>query len=166
MGHVGRAAEPVEWFIGEVVIARLSRPDAADLLKADDRPDAAEADMALTALRTRRKSVLALVADGTFTEAEARQQVAALDAEIREAEGRLVDSGRADILGPLVNAKDVRAAWEAMDTDRQRAVISVLMTVRLLPPGRGVRLGQTPEAWEANADRLDESLDIRWHGES
>jgi site-specific DNA recombinase len=43
------------------------------------------------------------------------------------------------VLGPLVLAKDVRAVWEALSTDRQRVVIDALMTVRLMPPGRGTR---------------------------
>ena len=31
------------------------------------------------------------------------------------------------LLGPLVQADDVRAAWEALSTDRQRVVIDALM---------------------------------------
>src|SRR5207342_579359 len=38
-GHVSRSALPVEEFISEVVIARLSRPDAVELLTDDERPD-------------------------------------------------------------------------------------------------------------------------------
>ena len=35
-GHVARQAEPVETFIEKLVVARLSRPDAADLVAAED----------------------------------------------------------------------------------------------------------------------------------
>jgi len=41
------------------------------------------------------------------------------------------------ILGDLVTAPDVRAAWERLSPARERAVIDVLMTVRLLPGGAG-----------------------------
>ena len=35
-GHVARQAGPVEMFIEKLVVARLSRPDAADLVIAED----------------------------------------------------------------------------------------------------------------------------------
>lgn len=166
-GHVGRMADPVDWFVGEVVIARMARPDAGDLLRpAVDRPGADEVGQQLLALRTRRREVLSLVKDGLFTAAEARSEVADLDRQIGEAEASLADTGRASVLGPLVAAEgvdEVRAAWEAMDNDRKRAVIGALMTVRLLPPGRGVRLGRTVPEWEANAERIRDSLLILWH---
>jgi hypothetical protein len=56
----------------------------------------------------------------------------------------------------------VRAVWEALSTDRRRAAIEALMTVTLLPPGRGTRFGQTVEAWEAQAERISASVVIDW----
>jgi site-specific DNA recombinase len=172
LGHVGRAAEPVEWWISELIIERLSRPDAAGLLAGPDRPDAEETNRELTVLRSNRRNVLSLVTDGTFTAAEARAETAALDAKIRDAEAKLADSARVDVLGPLVKAAagqpaharkaKVRAAWDGYSVDRRRTVIALLMTVRLLPPGRGLRLGQTVEAWETNAERLNASIDVEW----
>ncbi|WP_436527006.1 recombinase family protein [Actinoplanes sp. HUAS TT8] len=165
LGHIGRMAEPVEWWITEVVVERMSRPDASTLLKADDRPDAEEVRAALLALRARRRNVLDLVEDGTYSAAEARQRVARLDAQIREAEAGLTDAGRVDVLGPLVDAVDVRAAWALLGVDRQRAVVDALMAVRLLPPGRGRGLGKTRAQWEANAARISATVEITWHGE-
>jgi site-specific DNA recombinase len=165
LGHIARAAEPVEWFIGEIVIERMSRPDAARLLEADDRLDADAVRVELLALRTRRRNVLDLVEDGTYTAAEARSRVARLDPQIAAAEAKLTDAGRVDVLGALVGVADVRAAWQRLDVDRKRAVIDALVTVRLLPPGRGVRFGATPEQWEAKAERIATTIEIRWHGE-
>jgi len=51
----------------------------------------------------------------------------------------MADSRRADVLGPLVNAGDVRAVWTVLGPDRQRAVVDALMTVTLHSPGRGRR---------------------------
>lgn len=78
-------------------------------------------------------------------------------------EAEQTNAGRVDVLGPLIKAADVRAVWEAMDTDRQRVVIDTLMTVVLLPPGRGVRFGQTVEQWERGADRITRSILIIWN---
>ncbi|MFF0876853.1 recombinase family protein [Micromonospora aurantiaca (nom. illeg.)] len=138
-GHVGRAALPVEAYIRDVIVARLSRSDARDLLVDHNRPDVDALRTELSTLRTRRKSILALVADGTFTENEARAQVTVLTRRTAEVEAALSDAGRVNVLGPLVDAADPAAAWDALDIERQRAVIDALMTVRLLPPGRGTR---------------------------
>lgn len=44
-----------------------------------------------------------------------------------------------NVLGPLVGAADVRAAWGALGPERQRAVVDLLMTVTPHSPGRGRR---------------------------
>lgn len=138
-GHLGRAAAPVEQYIVAVVLERLSRPDARDLLIDHDRVDVNELRAEALALRKRRQSLVGLVMDGTFTDTEVRERAAQMATQIAAVEARIGDAGRVDVLGPLVNAENVHAAWDALDVDRQRAVIDTLMTVRLLPPGRGTR---------------------------
>lgn len=36
-------------------------------------------------------------------------------------------------------ANDFEAVWKSLDMDRKRAVIDVLMTIRVHPPGKGTR---------------------------
>ena len=162
MGHVGRAVDPVAWWMGEVVIERLSRPDAVRLLADDKRPDARKLRREARALRIRLDSLAGLLADEVLTEAGVRRESTKLKAKLAAVEAQQADAGRADILGPLIRAADKRAAWEALDTDRQRVVIDILMTVTLLPPGRGTRFGQTVEQWERQADRISASILIDW----
>jgi site-specific DNA recombinase len=52
----------------------------------------------------------------------------------------MADAGRVPVLGELVTAADVQAAWDALNLDRRRAAIDTLMFVTLLPPGRGARI--------------------------
>jgi DNA invertase Pin-like site-specific DNA recombinase len=150
-GHVGRAAAPVDEYVTEVVIARLERPDASRLIVDDKRPDAAKLRREAQAIRKRLASLARLVADEVLTEADVRRESPRLRAQLAEIEAQQTDAGRADVLGPLVNAPDVRAAVEALDTDRLRVVIDLLMTVTLLPPGRGTRTFRP------------ESVVIDWH---
>jgi site-specific DNA recombinase len=42
----------------------------------------------------------------------------------------MADAGRVDVLGPLVQARDIRTAWETLSTDRRRAVIDALMMIK------------------------------------
>lgn len=139
LGHVVRAAEPVERYVGTVIVERLSRQDAADLLVDHSRPDVAALRTEAAALRKRRDAQVRMHADGDITDAELAAGSRRIRARLAEIADTLAVSGRADLLGPLVHADDVAAAWEAMDTDRQRAVVDELVTVRILPPGRGVR---------------------------
>lgn len=173
MGHVGRAAEPVDWWIGEIVIERLARPDAAALLDDDARPDAAALRRQAKALRVSIDGLARLFADKVLDEAGVRRESARLRGELAAVEAQQRDAGRVNVLGPMVLAGQqadgldaartaVRAVWDGMDVDRRRAVVETLMTVRLLPPGRGTRLGRDVETWKRNASRIEESIQIVW----
>lgn len=140
LGHVGRAAQPVDEYVAGVVVARLEQPDALDLLLADTpRSDAAHLRMEARALRVRLDALAGLLADGVLTEAGVRRESAKLRTKLAEVEADQADAGRVGVLGPLIGAPNVQEAWDAYGTDRQRAVIEALMTVTLLPPGRGTR---------------------------
>lgn len=139
MKHVSRAAQPVEDYVSSVVVARLSRPDAADLLTDDAKPDTGKLREEAVILRTRLDSLAVDFADGALTASQLRAATERLRERLAAVEHELADAGRVDILGPLVSADDVRAAWDGMSVARRRTVIELLMVVRLLPPGRGTR---------------------------
>jgi DNA invertase Pin-like site-specific DNA recombinase len=147
--HVTRKAEPIDTYVVDVVVARLSRPDAVDLLVDYDRPDVDQLRAKAHTLRRRRGSLARLLRDGTLDEDEVRVQAADLSVELAAVEADLTHSGRADVLRPLVEAIDVRAAWEALARDRQRAVIDAMVTVTLLPVGRGRR------SFDTNSVRIE-----------
>lgn len=137
-GHVGRKAQPVDQYVGQVVTGRLSRPDAAALLIDRQRSDAAELRTAAQALRARLDGLAGLYTEGVLTEAGVRRESQRLRQRLAEVEALQVNAGRADLLRPLVGV-DAEEAWKGMDVDRQRLVVETLMTVTLLPPGRGTR---------------------------
>jgi site-specific DNA recombinase len=138
-GHVSRAAAPVEDWVSEVAIARLSRDDAGELLQDDKRPDVAALRSEATALRARLDQLATDFADGDLTSSQLRTATSKLRSRIGAIEARMADAGRVDVFGPLVRARNVRKAWEALSTDRQRVVIDALMIIRIMPPGQGVR---------------------------
>jgi DNA invertase Pin-like site-specific DNA recombinase len=137
-GHFARKADPVDEFVTAVVLERLARPDARSLLMQPGEDTRALRREALVVER-RVEEVAGLVADGTFTPAQARSAVEKLRVKRDDLNARISDAGRVNVLGALVGASDVREAWEALDVNRQRAVIDVLMTVTLHPVGRGTR---------------------------
>ena len=76
---------------------------------------------------------VSLFCDGlNESHAERRSRLETLEDEI-------ADAGRVDILGPLIAAENVAAAWDVLTVARQRAIVDMLATVILHPPGRGTR---------------------------
>lgn len=137
--HLSRAQQPIDEYVTALALARLSRPDAARLLEDTDRPDTEQLRTEAMTARQRLANVSELVADGTLQAHEARDTVARLRTELATIEERLTHAGRGDVLGPLVGADRIEEAWEALDLDRRRAVVSTLMDVVVLPAGRGAR---------------------------
>lgn len=153
-GHFGRRADPVDDYVSKVVVDRLTRPDAHDLLIDRHLPDLDVLRERAVAIRSRLDTLASDFADGVLTASQLRTATERLRANLADAEAKMADAGRVDILGPLVAAADVRSAWDAMSTARQRAVIDTLMTVTIQPPGRGVR----------NFD--PETVRIEWKGQA
>lgn len=139
MGHFSRMADPVDEYVAAVVCGVLGRPDAAGLLVDESRPDVEELRVESVALRARLDSLAVDFADGVLTASQLRAATERLRARLAEVEGQMADASRVDVLGALVGAEDVRAAWDGLSVDRQRAVIDVLARVVVHPPGRGVR---------------------------
>jgi site-specific DNA recombinase len=144
--HVNRLAEPVDEFVGAVVVERLARPDARDLLLDHKRPDVAALRDEANALRSRLDGLAAefgakLAGPGGagIKPGEYRTMRAPVVARLGEIEQMMADAGRVDSLGPLVAAADVAAVWADLPLERRRAVVDALMVVWLQAVGRGVR---------------------------
>jgi hypothetical protein len=141
-GHVSRKTDPIEAYVSDVVVERLSRPDAAELLVNDSRPD-------VDALRARAMMLRHRIDDlyneyveddeDVLDAAKVRGALGRLRGKLADVESQMADAGRADLFGHLVQADDTATAWTAVDTARQRAIIDALMVVRIHPVGRGVR---------------------------
>lgn len=153
MRHINRLAEPVDEWIGMLVVARLSRPDAAELLVDDDRPDVAGLRRQAQGIRVRLDTLGVEFADGELTPSQLRTITARLRARLDEIEGQMADAGKVDVLGPLVTAEDVQRAWDDLGLEQRRVIVDSLMTVTLLRVGRGTRSFRP------------ETVRVRWTGQ-
>jgi site-specific DNA recombinase len=134
--HMSRVAEPVDDYVVAVVLARLSAPDALDLLQTAG-PDLAVYRERSQAIRERLDDLATALADGVLTLTAVRKASDRLRAELAKSEAELAALSRGDVLAPLVTAPDPVAVWEGLDLDRRRAVIDCLLTVVLDSPGKG-----------------------------
>lgn len=142
--HVARTAEEVDSYVSAVVVARLSRPDAIDLLASSARKNTAELHVKAQALRARLDELAALFADGTLNGSQLRTGSQSVRSQLDAVESEIAAASRGTALAGLVGVPDPEQAWEALDLARRRAVVAELMSVTLLPSHRGRRKGWKP----------------------
>ncbi|MFI7508648.1 recombinase family protein [Micromonospora aurantiaca] len=138
-GCVSRRRDRMEEFITDVVIARLSRSDAADLLAPED-DGGARAQAAADAERVRQRMDEA--ADSFAAGAITGRQLETITARLRPQLAALEEAAapppdRASVLGDVVGSGDVAAAWAALTPDVRRMVVRLLMEIRVHRGRRG-----------------------------
>ncbi len=135
--HVSCNATDVESIVVGAVAARLARPDARELLVDHDRPDSTGLREEAATVRARLDSLAVDFADGALTASQLRTATERMRARLAELETLMAHTDRAPVLVGLVGADDVRAVWDGLPLFRQRSVIDLLMSITVLPAGRG-----------------------------
>lgn len=135
--HVHRTVTAVDAVVEGTVIARitaakLSPADAAGLVGAEDAGLAAEAAQ----LRDKIAEALAMWEAGEITRAEHRTSSARLRARLAQVEKRMARRHRTPVLAGLLSVADVAAAWGRLTLAQQRAIITDLMQIEILPVGK------------------------------
>lgn len=135
--HMSRVAEPLDAWVTEVVVARLARPDAARAFARRVGVDARSLADEAAHLRARITEAGDMWEAGEMTRGDyaarterMRERLATVESRLATAQG---ESPLADITGP----GDVRARWDGLGLARQRAILDRVLTVVVLPQGRG-----------------------------
>lgn len=139
LGHFARMAEPIDDYVSQVIVARLSRPDARNLLHKPQTVDTGALTLEAAGLRARMDALAVDFADGALTGSQLRAATTRMRERLATIEAELADAGRVDVLGDLVDTADVHAAWEGLVQDRRREVLRTLADVTIHPVGRGTR---------------------------
>lgn len=170
--HLSRKRDDADHYVTHVVLARLARPDAAEILRRDDAPNVAELRAQMLAKQQGEANVLALVAGGHTTLAKAEAMLRDLRAEMGALEAQMSDAGRVDVLGDVVaRAEDagtghdarwdaVAEAWQALDVDRQRAIVRALLSIEMRSPGKGSR---APRDKAGRLAHTEATVALTWH---
>jgi site-specific DNA recombinase len=151
-GHVCRESAPIDDYVERVVIERLSRPDAAGLLRAPEprRADVAALREEYTAIRANLDELAGDRALGLIDKSQMIRATERGRARMAEIDAQIAGAAQTDVLAGLAGGPDARQMWGNLDLSRQRAVIKALMTVTLLSPGRGSR-----REFDAQTVRID-----------
>lgn len=136
-GHFRRNAAMVDEYIGDLVIARLSEPDAADLLKPPRAAgiDAGKLRAEARKLRERKAAQMRMHSLGSLDDEDLAAGMKVIKARLAEIDAALATSDTPD---PLAEFRDRPAAavWESLPMARKRAVVKLLMNVTFLPSAR------------------------------
>lgn len=138
--HVSMRAAPVDQYVTEKILDRMSLPDAAELFAqregVEDVPK----------LKTERKEIsdgLARMAGdealGILPRAIYLDAAKRVTARLEEIDVRIAEAGQMDAAALLLSADDPREVWPDLDITIQRRIIDSLVHVTLKPPGCGCR---------------------------
>ncbi|MFE3125288.1 recombinase family protein [Streptomyces hydrogenans] len=135
----GRRADKLDEYVMDLIIERLSRPDASDLLV----PGPADLDVAglqkeSEEIRRRLTDLAGMFGAGQISMVQFTEGSDVARAQLEGVNQQLARAATRDPLVPLVGAMDVRKAWEGMDLEQQRSVLRALLEVTVRParPGR------------------------------
>ena len=138
-GHGGgRRAEKVDQYVEDVIVERLSRDDAQDLLlPGPDDVDVAGLQAESEQIRRRMTDLAGLFGAGQLELAPFTEGMETARAQLDGVTQQLARAATVDPLVDLVGAPDVRKAWRALDLERKRNVLRALVTVTLVKPRNG-----------------------------
>jgi hypothetical protein len=150
--HVVRDAAACDQFVTDVILERLGRPDARDLLTEDQRTDTAALHLRDSALASRLVELGRLYGDGVIDAPQLQAATASIRTQREQITAALAAASRGSVLAGVADAPDPAAVWEGLDLSRRRAIVDVLCTVTILPARRGRRPG-----WRAGESYFDRS---------
>ncbi|MER6064864.1 recombinase family protein [Streptomyces sp. NPDC001792] len=138
-GHGGgRRAEVTDQYVEDVIVERLSRPDAHDLLlPVDNQVDVAALQAESEQIRRRMTDLAGLFGAGQIDMVQFTQGTDTARAQLEGVTKQLAKAAMQDPLVGLVGAPDVRKAWKAMELEQQRNVLRSLVEVTLKTPRPG-----------------------------
>ncbi|MFF4166910.1 recombinase family protein [Streptomyces sp. NPDC001741] len=151
----GRKAETLDRYIEDLLVERLSRDDAGELLApAADGVDVAGLQVESEQIRRRLTDLAGMFGAGQIDMAQFTEGTDTARTQLEGVTSQLSRAAVKDPLVGLVGVPDVRKAWEALDLDRRRTVLRSLLRVILHKP----RPGRMPDGGYFDYD----AIETRW----
>lgn len=158
-GHLARDKALLDNLAAALVIGRMSREDAADLLTRPGGSRAGELARLYGEKAAIERQMTArdrLHRQRVITDEMLTEGLAELRAELAGVEQQIAEACRADVLAPLIG--DPAGVWNGMSLEQQRAAIARLMTITLMPARRG-----RPPGWRPGEPYFDpSSVRVEW----
>lgn len=151
LGHANRRADILDQYVEDVIIERLSRPDAHALLLPRSDVDVPALQAEQVTLRNRLADLSAMFAAGTIDGAQLATGSQLARGQLEGIQQQLATAATHDPLAAVVGAPDPRAAWKDLELDRKRALLRALVTVTVRP----ARPGRMPDGSYTDLENID-----------
>ena len=140
--HLARDVEHLDALIGELVIARLSQPDASIVLGGPATGDIGALHTEREGLRARLDELAAMFAAGAIDGPQLRRGSDELAKLLDDVEARMKAARAASAVADVVLAgDDLAAVWASCGPTVRGRLISALMIFTVLPAPRGRKPG-------------------------
>ena len=143
--HLTRQAVATDDLVERVMIATLSRPDAAAIF-VPPADDGSALHLTAKGIRARMDEAAELFAAGTITGKQLADINLALRNQLEAVDRQIAATTRTNAVAALVTSSDVGKAWRGYHLDQRRAIIAAICQVVVMPAKRGQ--GFDPEAIE------------------
>lgn len=132
--HLTRKAQPIDDLVEAVVIERLSRPDALELLPRRSDVDLSALRDEANAQRTRISEAAQLFADGQIQATQLATITSTCEQRVSEIEAQIAATVAESPLTELLAAHDVARAWKELDISLKREVLRTLFDRIVIDP--------------------------------
>jgi site-specific DNA recombinase len=136
---VVRRQKDLDDLVNGVIVERLARPDAAALFTTGDTSDRRATLAEAEELRGRLDHAADDYADGKIDGRQLERITARLRPQLAEAEKRLRTVDSAPLLDGLAGTPAVRDLWDRLPLSRRRAVVALLLDIRVHRTRQGAR---------------------------
>ena len=137
--HVSIRSDPIDDYIRDVIAETMTQPDAAVMFAEDNSADLAKLREESAAIRRNMEQAAGDMAVGILPRAAYLAAMERASARLNEIDAMVTEASRESVVAELIISDDVRATWDSLDLSRRRAIIRSLMSVTLVPAGRGAR---------------------------
>lgn len=158
VSHLARQSDPVDELVTEIVLQRLSGPDAAELL-APPTEDTSGLHTDAQALREQLDELARLYADGDVDARQLAEASGRLRERLEAVESKIAETASGTALADFAG-RDPEEVWDELDLDRRTAVVDTLLEVTILPAPQG-----RPKGWQPGEPYFHpESIGFEWKG--
>lgn len=149
--RVQRDQAKVEQLIEDVIVERLSQPDAIQLVMQQPSINTDELRTEADALHERKKTLAMNLAKGNLAPEDAEEAFGYISSRLQEINDLLFDQSASRLLDGVLGSDDVRVSWNELTLDRKRAIIDRLVSVTILaaPKGRGWHPDRIQIVWNS-----------------
>jgi len=141
VAHCNMRADKLDAEVEHIIIERLSRPDAINLVEQVDEIDIKFLASEGNALRAHLEEAKGAYKRRLLTLADLIEVTEDVNLKLADIERRLAEATSLDPLAGLIGRPDVAERWNELDLGQKKAIINSLMTITILPSfQRGGRL--------------------------